>query len=251
MWKEDVWEDEEWSDEEIRSFVRPYIWFKIGNGKKGFGLVYKWNENCPLISHMSYKAINNAGFNLHDIVSDVVANGSWLWPAAWHDTFPILINVPTLSLNDEQPDMLHWRMRDGSFKLFSVRDVWHSIRDQGNKVEWYHLVWSRFCIPRHANNLWLVMRRRLKTHDRMRQWDVGNDVDLNLLRCPLCKTEPDSHNHLNNRVHGKCERNPEQLTKVIGDMVRLKLAFIPFKNKARVDNMRKTWRIASIQIEDG
>ncbi|GJZ31160.1 reverse transcriptase domain, reverse transcriptase zinc-binding domain protein [Tanacetum coccineum] len=40
------------------------------------------------------------------------------------------------------------------------------------------------------------MRRRLKTQDRLRKWDVGNDVDLNLLRCPLCKLQPDSHEHL-------------------------------------------------------
>ena len=202
-------------------------------------------------------------------------------------------------------------MSDGTFRLFSVRDVWESIREQGNAVEWFQLVWSRHSIPRHATHLWLVMRKRLKTHDRMRQWDVGNDVDLNLLRCSLCKTQPDSHNHLffecsyasqvwfrvlqvaeiqfvsnkwdeimaclqpiteqynvliivarlvlaavsyfvwqerNYRVHGKGERNPELLSKVIVEMVRLKLASIQFKKKARVDKMRKTWQISSILI---
>ena len=34
------------------------------------------------------------------------------------------------------------------------------------------------------------------TQDRMRQWDVGSNIDLNLLRCPLCKVQPDSHDHL-------------------------------------------------------
>lgn len=197
--------------------------------------------------------------------------------------------------------------------LFFIRDAWNSVREQGNEVEWFHMVWSRFSIPRHATHLWLVMRRRLKTHDKMRQWDVGNDVDLNLLRCSLCKTQPDSHNNLffecsyasqvwfrvlqvaeiqfvsskwddimawllpisdqdnvliivahlvlaavsyfvwqerNNRVHGKSERNPEQLSKVIVEMVRLKLASIQFKKNALVENMRKTWRIASIQMEE-
>ena len=30
----------------------------------------------------------------------------------------------------------------------------------------------------------------------MRQWDVGDNVDLNVLRCPLCKLIQDSHEHL-------------------------------------------------------
>ena len=260
---------------------------------------------------MSYRAITNAGFNLHDKVADVVSNGAWSWPVSWFDNFPVLMNVPTPILNDEHVDTLQWKMRDGTFRLFSVRDVWESIREQGNAVEWFQLVWSRHSIPRHATHLWLVMRKRLKTHDRMRPWDVGNDVDLNLLRCLLCKTQSDSHDHLffecsyssqvwfrvlqvaeiqfasekwsdimawllpisnqnnvdtivarlilavtsyfvwqerNYRVHGKGERNPELLSKVIVDMVRLKLASIQFKKKARVDKMRKTWRISSILI---
>nr|GEX70172.1 reverse transcriptase domain, reverse transcriptase zinc-binding domain protein [Tanacetum cinerariifolium] len=28
------------------------------------------------------------------------------------------------------------------------------------------------------------------------EWDIGTDVDLNMLRCPLCKLQPDSHEHL-------------------------------------------------------
>jgi len=40
------------------------------------------------------------------------------------------------------------------------------------------------------------MHRRLKTHDRLRPWDVGGAVNLNLLCCSLCHTGPDSHEHL-------------------------------------------------------
>ncbi|GKF65225.1 reverse transcriptase zinc-binding domain-containing protein, partial [Tanacetum coccineum] len=32
--------------------------------------------------------------------------------------------------------------------------------------------------------------------DRLRQWDVGPDVDLDLLVCPLCEAQKDSHEHL-------------------------------------------------------
>lgn len=74
--------------------------------------------------------------------------------------------------------------------------IWHAVRDRGLEVDWSHLVWSNYTIPRHATHLWLVMRRRLVTQDRLRQRHVGNEVDLTLLRCPLCKVQPDSHEHL-------------------------------------------------------
>ncbi|GJR79375.1 RNA-directed DNA polymerase, eukaryota, reverse transcriptase zinc-binding domain protein [Tanacetum coccineum] len=45
-------------------------------------------------------------------------------------------------------------------------------------------------------HLWLVMRNSLKTQDKLRQWDVGINTDLNLLRCSLCNTQSDSHAHL-------------------------------------------------------
>ncbi|GKD42735.1 reverse transcriptase zinc-binding domain-containing protein [Tanacetum coccineum] len=40
------------------------------------------------------------------------------------------------------------------------------------------------------------MRQGLKTHDRMKQWDVGPTIDVNSLRCSLCNAQPDSHTHL-------------------------------------------------------
>ncbi|GKF84346.1 RNA-directed DNA polymerase, eukaryota, reverse transcriptase zinc-binding domain protein, partial [Tanacetum coccineum] len=40
------------------------------------------------------------------------------------------------------------------------------------------------------------MRRSLKTQDNLRAWDVGPNVDLSMLRCPLCDTQRDSHEHL-------------------------------------------------------
>nr|XP_043619773.1 uncharacterized protein LOC122591577 [Erigeron canadensis] len=40
------------------------------------------------------------------------------------------------------------------------------------------------------------MRKKLKTHDKLKPWDVGGAVNLNLVCCSLCKTGPDSHAHL-------------------------------------------------------
>ncbi|GJY01761.1 homeodomain-like protein [Tanacetum coccineum] len=85
---------------------------------------------------------------------------------------------------------------NGGLSRFSVTKVWEAIRPRGTHVDWFRIIWFSHAIPRHSFNLWLIMRNSLKTQDRMRQWDVGNDVDLNLLRCASCETQQDSHTHL-------------------------------------------------------
>nr|GEX22170.1 reverse transcriptase domain, reverse transcriptase zinc-binding domain protein [Tanacetum cinerariifolium] len=71
-----------------------------------------------------------------------------------------------------------------------------SLRLRADVIDWYHVVWFFNCIPRHDIHLWLVVKEKLKTQDRLRKWDVGPSTDLNLLRCPLYDMVPHSHSHL-------------------------------------------------------
>ncbi|GJX42952.1 reverse transcriptase domain, reverse transcriptase zinc-binding domain protein [Tanacetum coccineum] len=49
----------------------------------------------------------------------------------------------------------------------------------------------------NTSDLWYTsISQKLKTQERLWQWDVGPSIDLNLLRCPLCDLVPDSHDHL-------------------------------------------------------
>ena len=93
---------------------------------------------------------------------------------------------------DHSEDCLSWRDNHGVFRPFSVSLVWNSIRTRDNMVDWYHLVWFSHRIPRHAFHLWLVMKRRLRTQDKLRFIDSNADP----LLCPLCGMQSDSHDHL-------------------------------------------------------
>jgi hypothetical protein len=182
---------------QIRTLIRPHCWYKIGNGNEASVWFDTWDVYCPLKNQVSSRNVTDAGYNLQEKVSDVVSNAEWKWPASWYTLFPVLnqkITVPIL--RNDQEDQLFWKSHDGILKDFSVRDMWHTVRDRRNEVNWFELVWSKYGIPRHVIRLWLIMRKRLKMHDRLYQWDVGNDVDLSTLRCPLCKVQPDTHDHL-------------------------------------------------------
>nr|GEU38561.1 hypothetical protein [Tanacetum cinerariifolium] len=104
-----------------------------------------------------------------NIVGDDVCNVSW--PQSWLLKALDLGLITYPSLVSLVADLWQWHDRNGNISSFSVAKAWEAIR------------------PR-------VMRHGLKTHDKMRQWDVGGDTDLNLLRCALCDNCPDSHMYL-------------------------------------------------------
>ncbi|GJR86836.1 aspartic peptidase [Tanacetum coccineum] len=62
---------------QIHNTVRPYFWYKIGNGEKASIWYDTWDELCPLMNHVSYRGLSNAGFDRQETVTNVVSNGSW------------------------------------------------------------------------------------------------------------------------------------------------------------------------------
>ncbi|GJR04776.1 hypothetical protein Tco_0527760 [Tanacetum coccineum] len=165
-----------------------------GNGK----LTFAWYDNWCSLGHLSNVILNcdiySAGFRLDAKVSNIINDRNWSWPIEWYNKHPSLVNVvaPTLS---EAADCISLRNLYNMDMGFSIAAVWECIRPKTVEVNWFHVVWFSHQILRHAIHLWLVIKRKLKTQDLLRQWDVSNSR-VNVFVCPLCEAKPDSHNHL-------------------------------------------------------
>ncbi|GJY20264.1 reverse transcriptase domain, reverse transcriptase zinc-binding domain protein [Tanacetum coccineum] len=99
-----------------------------------------------------------------------------------------LFTVPTLV--DDLDDVMFLRDLKGNLQSLSVAYAWESLRLRADVVDWLHVVWFPHCITHYAIHMWLVIKQKL------RQWDVGANSDLNLLKCPLGDLVPDSHSYL-------------------------------------------------------
>nr|GEW01774.1 hypothetical protein [Tanacetum cinerariifolium] len=138
----------------------------------------------------SMHVFGHRGFSLTNTVADLVSNEAWSWPQSW------LLKTPDLGLILVQLLFLRWLIcANGVIE----KETFHRflLLKLGMPLD-YAGIWCLVShdIPLHAFHLWLVMRNGLKTHDKMRQWDVSGDIDLNLLRCALCDNCSDSHMHL-------------------------------------------------------
>ncbi|GJX41809.1 hypothetical protein Tco_0256799 [Tanacetum coccineum] len=138
----------------LRPIIRKFIWSKIGNGRNTSLWFDTWADFEPLAAQISPRDIVRSGLSLQSKVQDVIHHGLW---------------------------------------KFSVSQVWDDIRHRESKVNWYSMVWFPSCIPRHAINLWLIIRRKLKTQDLVPMWDVSDSLGM---VCSLCESVPDSHDHL-------------------------------------------------------
>lgn len=124
-----------------------------------------------------------SGLKLQSVVADIVDNSGWKWLAVLTSKYPCLslIHNPGLTLNS--PDKLWWVDKNGDDVQFSVSIVWETIRPYGTKVSWCDAVWFSQCIPRHVFLVWLIMRRSLKTHDRLKAWNISVGVNIANLKC--------------------------------------------------------------------
>lgn len=66
------------------------------------------------------------------------------------------------------------------------------IRPTGNSQPWEHVVWHTFSVPKYSFLLWLVLKQRLLTRDRMQRFGMRVPAG----DCLLCNSDLESHDHL-------------------------------------------------------
>ncbi|GKD06107.1 hypothetical protein Tco_1181081 [Tanacetum coccineum] len=155
-----------------------FIWYRIGDGSTASVWFNRWCPISPLSNIVSLSDIYRAGFDMSSNFKDIIANDNWMWPPEWPVKYPPLLTiiVPTINLN--VTDMLEWRDMSGKLLNYSVATVWDCIRPKGDEANWYDVVWFSKCIPPHAFHLWPVIKRKLKTKENLRQWDISSNTNV-------------------------------------------------------------------------
>ncbi|GJS76052.1 reverse transcriptase domain, reverse transcriptase zinc-binding domain protein [Tanacetum coccineum] len=171
---------------QLRPLIRPFICYRLGAGNKASLWFDRWSSLSPLSQIITVRDIHRAGFELSNSVIDDITNENWSWPVDWYAKYPLLNMYTVHTLIPNTLDRMVWISSNGADNEFYVSIAWDTICPRGDVVNWHDLVWFFHAIPRHAFHLWLVIKRKLKTQDVLRQWEVSSNTNLNLLRCPLC-----------------------------------------------------------------
>ena len=87
-------------------------------------------------------------------------------------------NVDQVVTNMEQWGNLHF-----------FHNAYGALRPSGNNVNWSKVIWETWALPKHSFFLWLAIKKRLKTKDRL--IFVLDDPD-----CCFCRCAIETHEHL-------------------------------------------------------
>ncbi|GJX27994.1 RNA-directed DNA polymerase, eukaryota, reverse transcriptase zinc-binding domain protein, partial [Tanacetum coccineum] len=220
----------------LRNFVENHIRFKVGNGRSIFAWYDRWDGNQALAKNISKREVHLAGFDDHSKLYEIIDDNNWKWPAEWFGKYKFLHNyhVPTLVA---EPDTLMWVTRQGKLVKFSTNQVWADVRSFGNKVHWDKLVWFSQCIPRHTFIMWLAIKEKLVTQDKLIKW-----YPQKVVCCPFCQRIPDSHEHL----FFQCKPVAE-VWKIVKGRARIKTNAVKWadiiKDMAKTTNQNSIWNI--------
>ncbi|KAL0856009.1 hypothetical protein Bca101_061162 [Brassica carinata] len=94
--------------------------------------------------------------------------------------------------NDSDKDIVLWKHAEGKFRNnFSTRKTWDQIRNVRSVCTWYKGVWFPQSTPKYAFTMWVAIKGRLQTMDRMQKWNSSINTT-----CVLCNDAPESCAHL-------------------------------------------------------
>ncbi|XP_059442158.1 uncharacterized protein LOC132174537 [Corylus avellana] len=172
----------------LRDIAKKFLRFEVGNRENIYLWLDLWHPAEILIEKYGYRAVYDAQSREEAKLSSVIHNGSWFWKPARSDDL-VDIQASLLEISLWPIDKPIWTAsRKG---VFVSSDTWEALREKKEQITWWKLVWFPFAIPKHDFILWLAMKGRLVTGDRLLTWGYNGDVN-----CVFCRNQLESRDHL-------------------------------------------------------
>ncbi|KAM2128052.1 hypothetical protein ACFX1R_007895 [Malus domestica] len=120
----------------------------------------------------------------------MIMASEWCWPFTTNPAFrSIQSDSQSIVPSSQSLDSSLWAPSNTG--IFSLASIWNCILSVAPKIPWDHLVWHNASIPRASFVLWLAIKNKLTTLDRIGQF--SSRANLN---CVLCDSDLESHSHL-------------------------------------------------------
>nr|XP_043619780.1 uncharacterized protein LOC122591584 [Erigeron canadensis] len=233
---------------QIRPVVRPFFWFKVGNGEIANAWHDNWCDYSPLLNTVTPRIIHNAGYTCYP---------------KFHILFLMVLGIGLLS------GILFWKNAQGCLVDYSVVGVWDSIRTRDDPVRWVlcfvlyvlcKLIRMLICF---SNALILIKfgRGLVCIPFSVSVWDVliedvillarKKNADSLIVRLVVSASTYFICKEKNERLFAtstKKKRSAQQLIQVIVTTVRLKLMTFRFKQNSRVRHLFDIWKLPTTLV---
>ncbi|CAA7024778.1 unnamed protein product [Microthlaspi erraticum] len=179
----------------LRDLARPYLACQLRSGSNALFWHDDWTGLGPLVDITGANGPRVCGIRSMEVVANAITQGQWRLPRGRHPILILLRNclpqeVP--DLNSSLPDFFLWRNSpDSPPGIFSTSRTWDSLHPPSPALPWTETVWFKQRVPKHAFILWVTLRDRLTTRDKLRSWGINVPAS-----CLLCGSNPETRDHL-------------------------------------------------------
>jgi hypothetical protein len=172
----------------LRHLAKDFIKFEVGDGHRIHLWVDNWHPSGILFEKFGPRAVYDAQSHKDAKLSSVLSNGSWRWRPARSDALvEIQSRLPEISIGDHDKPI--WTA--SKLGSYVSAETWDMLRNRHPEVTWWPLVWFAYAIPKQAFILWLVMRDKLTTGERLAKWGYNGSTV-----CFFCRHRLESRGHL-------------------------------------------------------
>lgn len=179
----------------LRTLARPFLACQVRSGTTAYFWHDDWTNLGPLIDITGPNGPRITGLPLLAKVSQCCANGSWTIPRGRNPILCLIRQCVPQHLPDissQESDFYLWRNSPNEPPgVFSTSKTWSSLHPPASPVPWFKSVWFKEQIPKHSFMLWVIIRGRLSTRDRLRSWGMNVPSD-----CLLCASADENQSHL-------------------------------------------------------
>lgn len=177
----------------MRDLAKSFHKMEVNNGKQTYFWYDNWSSLGCLKDLLRDGGSIALGIEEHDLVGDVLTSHR-----RKRHRFQILNEVENeidqirSRANQEEEEVPLWRPPDDKYsKVFSTKKTWLSIRQSQPECGWSKGVWFSQATPKYSFLVWVAIKNRLQTMDRILSWNsAANGV------CVLCQEEEETCQHL-------------------------------------------------------
>ncbi|XP_059441594.1 uncharacterized protein LOC132173929 isoform X2 [Corylus avellana] len=172
----------------LRSIAKRFLKFEVGHGDSIHMWLDLWHPAGVLIEQYGFRVVYDAQSNIEAKLSSVICNGDWFWrPARSEALVDIQARLSEVCLG--QCDKPVWTASKKG--VFVSAETWEALRKKNVEVTWWKLVWFPLAIPKQAFILWLAMKDRLLTGERLLKWGYKGEV-----QCCFCHSQLETRDHI-------------------------------------------------------
>ncbi|XP_071728746.1 uncharacterized protein [Rutidosis leptorrhynchoides] len=190
------------------------------------------------------------------------------WPNEWRTRYPMVNHIQIPVINDNV-DMVKWVTNENIRVKYSTKQVWRDLRANGSFKDWYHVVWFKQLVPKHAFILWLVIWDRLPTRKNKNVWKImkslilfqgltykigdiitsmtnypfKNQIWSVITRLVIAAAVYYIWQERNKRLFKGEKKNEKDLAELAIDFIRVKLLTLKVKQSKNIHKAEEIWEI--------